>query len=310
MSQPDPDTVRTRILIISDTHSAPLVDPEAADASENDQRQRNKAFRKPLPSADVLLHCGDITMAGHMHEYESALEILGSIDAPLKLVIAGNHDITLDEDFYLGDSGGSLTGWTNGQRMHMKNYDPDLPKQAKALWTGDAAKSKGVTFLDEGIHEFTLHNGAKLTVYASPWQPEFCNWAFNYDHSHDCWNPPDLSAPDAVNVAINPVPADPGGKIDIMMTHGPPRDRLDSTSSGPVGCPHLLRAVARARPRVHAWGHIHEAWGVERVEWANGDENLEKKGSAKIWDFMRKNKEADGPRVARSWTSVKVERRR
>ncbi|EKG21937.1 hypothetical protein MPH_00858 [Macrophomina phaseolina MS6] len=51
------------------------------------------------------------------------------------------------------------------------------------------------------------------------------------------------------------------------MTHGPPKDRLDATKNGNVGCPHLLRAVARARPRLHAWGHIHEAWGVERVDW-------------------------------------------
>lgn len=65
------------------------------------------------------------------------------------------------------------------------------------------------------------------------------------------------------------MPEDAAGKIDVMMTHGPPLNRLDRTSHGlHVGCAHLLRAVARARPRLHAWGHIHEDWGVERVEWS------------------------------------------
>lgn len=264
------DTAKTRILIISDTHTAPLVDPGSPDAGDNGQRP----FRAPLPAADVLLHCGDITMMGYMHEYDAALDMLGRIDAPLKLVIAGNHDLSLDDDFYLRQSRGTAK-WTNGERMHLKNYDPDMPRQARELWAGEKAKAKGVTFLDEGTHEFTLQNGARLKVYASPWQPEFWQWAFNYEHNEDRWNPPHLSAPDAVNTAVNPVPVAPPGEIDIMMTHGPPKNRLDGTAHGSVGCPHLLRAVARARPRLHAWGHIHEAWGVERVEWAGSSSNVD-----------------------------------
>jgi predicted MPP superfamily phosphohydrolase len=78
--------VKTRILVISDTHSA---SPDQ-NAGENDI-----AFRPPLPKADVLLHCGDLTMMGLLHEYEKTLDMLESIDADLKLVIAGNHDISL-----------------------------------------------------------------------------------------------------------------------------------------------------------------------------------------------------------------------
>lgn len=154
MSQP---TVKTRILIISDTHNAPLADPEDA------HQHHNRPFRQPLPAADVLLHCGDLTMAGHQHEYESTLDMLSSIDAPLKLVIAGNHDISLDDDFYAGPRRGP-TSRTNGERMHMKHYDPQLPSRARALWGGDKAKAHGVAYLDEGIHDFTLRNGAKLTA--------------------------------------------------------------------------------------------------------------------------------------------------
>lgn len=78
--------VKTRFLVISDTHSA---SPDQ-NAGENDI-----AFRPPLPKADVLIHCGDLTMMGLIHEYEKTLDMLESIDADLKLVIAGNHDISL-----------------------------------------------------------------------------------------------------------------------------------------------------------------------------------------------------------------------
>lgn len=78
--------MKTRFLVISDTHSS---SPEE-NASNDDI-----AFRPPLPKADVLLHCGDLTMVGLLNEYEKTLDMLESIDAELKLVIAGNHDISL-----------------------------------------------------------------------------------------------------------------------------------------------------------------------------------------------------------------------
>lgn len=37
-----------------------------------------------------------------------------------------------------------------------------------------------------------------------------------------------------------------------------------------AGCPQLLRALDRVRPRLHCFGHIHEAWGAERVRWKDG----------------------------------------
>ncbi|KKY13649.1 putative ser thr protein phosphatase family protein [Diplodia seriata] len=290
MAEPQPasETVKTRFLIISDTHTAPLIDASRYEPA------RDRPFRAPLPAADVLLHCGDITMMGHLDEYEAALDMLGAIDAPLKLVIAGNHDLSLHEDFYLGQSRGIPDPLTNGRRMHYTKYDPDMPRKAREMWTGEKARAKGVTYLEEGVHQFVLQNGARLSVYASPWQPEFYQWAFNYDHDNDRWNPPHLSAPDAVNVAVNPLPEH--WQPDVVMTHGPPKNRLDSTNTGlAVGCPHLLRAVERARPRLHAWGHIHEAWGVERVEWPQdrgkktetGVDGLVKK--AKKYEFAKKD---------------------
>lgn len=72
--------------------------------------------------------------------------------------------------------------------------------------------------------------------------------------------------PDATPIAQNPIPDFPG--VDVLMTHGPPMGILDKTSRNePVGCEHLLRAARRCKPRLHCFGHIHEAWGAERITW-------------------------------------------
>ena len=59
-----------------------------------------------------------------------------------------------------------------------------------------------------------------------------------------------------------------------MLTHGPPYKVLDQTNRGEyVGCKNLLQAVARCRPRLHCFGHIHEAWGAERVHWTDNSKH-------------------------------------
>lgn len=158
---------------------------------------------------------------------------------------------------------------------------------------GKLAKEAGVTYLQEGLHTFELRNGAKFTVYASPYQPEFCDWAFPYFRHEDRYNPSEPTALGATCIAENPVPDFPG--VDIMMTHGPPKDILDWTVDGTVGCEHLLRAVSRARPKLHCFGHIHEANGMNLVKWKEqgiGASAIESKSErfnlypeAKKWDI-------------------------
>ena len=53
-----------------------------------------------------------------------------------------------------------------------------------------------------------------------------------------------------------------------MLTHGPPAGIRDEVRFGQkVGCENLRRAVARARPRIHCFGHIHEGHGAEWMHW-------------------------------------------
>ncbi len=100
-------------------------------------------------------------------------------------------------------------------------------------------------------------------IYTSPYQPEFCHWAFAYPRTEDRFN---SITPVADSKASNPIPSWP--QVDIMLTHGPPAHILDKTSRNEdVGCDNLLRAVKRCRPRLHCFGHIHESWGAERTSW-------------------------------------------
>lgn len=88
-----------------------------------------------------------------------------------------------------------------------------------------------------------------LTFYGSPWQPWFGGWAFNLPRGKelaDVW----AKIPD---------------RLDVLITHGPPEGILDRTNRGDfVGCRDLLFRVLEVKPRLHVFGHIHEAAG--RVE--------------------------------------------
>lgn len=142
---PPQRTVKTRFCIISDTHNQ-------SPMSESFPY----AYRRPLPPADILLHAGDLTMTGRIEEYLEVFDVLAEADAKLKIVIAGNHDITLDEDFYK----------EIGQTMFHHNRPENLSK-VRDLWTGERAKQAGIVYLDEGARKFQLTNGAELTVDSS-----------------------------------------------------------------------------------------------------------------------------------------------
>lgn len=259
-------TVKTRVFMISDTHQG---------FNGDETYSTDGAFRPPFPQADILLCSGDLTMTGQIDEYRGSLAMLKAMPAELKLVIAGNHDLSLHRQYYLGTTSMS-------PRLLDDNYDPKKADIAEEIWTGKEAKDAGVTYLTEGLHTFTLSNGAHFTIYTSPWQPEFLDWAFNYPHNEDRWNPPSLidhqtgsKGKPAVSTSLerDPHPIPENAEVDIAMTHGPPWKHLDLCSNGyEAGCPHLLRALNRVRPRLHCFGHIHEAWGAQRIVWSGDRE--------------------------------------
>ena len=237
--------IKSRIPVISDTHGDDLI-------------------HKPTTGTyDVAIHCGDLTEESKLDEFRASLNTMLAIKAPLKLIIAGNHDFSLDPPVLATKLADNTTA-----------SDADLIKrtygasgEARALFDSDLAKAAGVVFLDEGNRTFTLANGASLAVYASPYTAsKTCTWGFQYRPSDDhAWD-------------IKP-------NTDIAITHSPPHGVLDYTDSKTrAGSPSLFAAVAKAKPKMHCFGHIHEAWGAKVVGWRPRDtENTETEfGSAAL----------------------------
>ncbi|RAL00402.1 40S ribosomal eS8 domain-containing protein [Aspergillus ibericus CBS 121593] len=272
--------MKTTLLLLSDTHTLPPHPPLTT----------SNAYRHPLPPSDILIHAGDLTKVGYKHEHQTILQTILSHPAPLKLIIPGNHDITLDEPYYthLGHyrhkyrtdhtapsatSGSENVSAGKAEAGRLENLD-----EIRELYTGSEAREKGIRYLEEGMYRFRLGDGRVFSVYASPYTPEFCQWAFAYERGVDRFNPVVAGEGEGYPVGdggpLHPVPDYPG--VDIMITHGPPYGILDQVVPGhmSVGCEHLFRAVKRARPRLHVFGHIHEGYGAVRKEWSSGNESM------------------------------------
>ncbi|KAI4717984.1 Metallo-dependent phosphatase [Aureobasidium sp. EXF-10727] len=247
-----PPIIDTSFLVISDTHGV--------DIHENTAH----AFSLPLPKVDVVLHSGDLTQVGGHGSYRKALKMLGEIDAELKLVIAGNHDLELDGDYWrthLDEEGGD---------------EPEEHEQAVAIMRGPLAKETGVTYREEGTHTFTLESGASFSIFVSPYSPAFGDWAFGTAPSENRF-------------------ANLQDYVDIMMTHGPPKNILDLCPDGNVGCNYALDALRRIKPMLHCFGHIHEGHGAQTITWEGEPTDIINAKPAEIdktkrWHSVRNDK--------------------
>ncbi|KAJ3576118.1 hypothetical protein NPX13_g3805 [Xylaria arbuscula] len=218
-----PRTRRTRFVCISDTHNCTV----------------------KLPKGDVLIHCGDLTNTGSFNELSKQVQWFEQADFECKIVVAGNHDLTLDNNFYE----------EHGAYRH--GNIPQVPQDCQALLT----ESKSLTYL---LHEsrtikLTSPSGPQTTfsVFGSPYSPAWGGaWAFQYPrHDEGILNAESL---------WEEIPLD----TDILITHGPAHSHCDEARGGEAaGCEILQQQLWRVRPRVALCGHIHEARGVERVQW-------------------------------------------
>ncbi|KAF5874678.1 putative ser thr protein phosphatase family protein [Botrytis fragariae] len=233
---------KASFIVLSDTH---------------DYQFRDNASSKLqllVPKVDVLLHCGDLTHVGGIPVFKKALKMLRNFDTELKLVIAGNHNLELDEGWY---------------KAHPEEDEDYLDDHARAMevMKGQLAKEAGVTYLEEGTHTFNLQSGATFKIYASPYQPEFVDYAFPCERNKDRFNVSGETAEGAISIAENPIPAG----VHIVMTHGPPKGfRVEN-----LGCENTLRAVQRVKPLMHCFGHIHEGYGANKIVWEDDEKKAE-----------------------------------
>ncbi|KAJ7718681.1 Metallo-dependent phosphatase-like protein [Mycena maculata] len=190
----------------------------------------------PVPDGDVLLHTGDLTQMGTLKELETTMEWLYALPHQVKIVIAGNHDYALDHEWYA----------ENWRELPFHRKEPESAEPIREFLKGPRAVRANVVYLQSEGHKFRVREGGQeWTVYGSPHTPTRGGWGFGYK-------------PENGEALVSQFP-----KTDILLTHGPPRDVFDYTNrSDSAGCPALSRRVMELKPKLHAFGHIHEARGA------------------------------------------------
>lgn len=194
-----------------------------------------------IPDGDVLIHAGDFTMSGRLKYLSEELTWFKSLPHRHKIWVAGNHD------------------WACQHFMTEKHEDLLREASAPAIYLRDS----GVTI--DGRF-----------FYGSPWQPWFCDWAFNLQRGAEIKKKWDI------------IPND----VDVLITHGPPKHILDWVGRDAAGCEELAKAVnGRVMPKVHVFGHIHGAYGYRnygRTHYFNAsmvNEGYQLDPKHKAWEF-------------------------
>jgi len=184
----------------------------------SDTHSKHRQITDDLPGGDLLIHAGDISTMGYTHEIDNFCKWFNSLDNyTTKIFIAGNHD----------------WGFQNE------------PGESKMI----SANYQGITYLQDDSIKIGPSYDESVNVYGSPWQPEFCNWAFNLPRNGD-----------ELKHTWGKIPED----IDILITHGPAFGRLDTVEGRrhtPLGCELLTERIKVVKPKIHVCGHIHSGYG-------------------------------------------------
>jgi len=198
-----------KIVCMSDTHST------------------QKEFGFPIPDGDIFVHAGDFTRYGLPSEIVAFNNWLATLPHRHKVVIAGNHELSLDP-----------STWEEASEYMDQAGEARLStEQVRSLLTN-------CTFLEDERVEVM-----GLKIFGSPWQPDFSQSAFclqRGDQLRDKWAK---------------IPED----TEVLVTHGPPLGVGDlcSGGGGRAGCEDLLERVAQVvKPKLHVFGHIHEGYGM------------------------------------------------
>lgn len=181
----------------------------------------NKHNQLDLPGGDILIHAGDFTSRGFLHEIDNFCKWFSKLDNyQYKIFIAGNHDFGFQ----------------------------DSPNKTKEI----IDKYPNITYLqDDFIYVGDYPDLIK--IYGSPWQPEFCNWAFNLPKNG--WE---------IEQKWNDIPEN----TDILITHGPSFGQLDKIigQKDNLGCEILNVRIEKIKPKIHVCGHIHSGYGYIRKD--------------------------------------------
>ena len=165
-----------------------------------------------------------------------------------QLIYLGNHDITLDPDFYAEHG------------LYFHNQYPQDPAACSQMF-----RESLITYLHHEAKEVTLTKdsgpGTVFKIFGSPYSPARGLWAFGYQ-------------PEQASSIWSSIPLD----TDIVLTHTPPKYHCDeSRKSGSEGCEILRQTLWRVRPKLAVCGHVHDGRGAERILWDLTSPNLKYK---------------------------------
>ncbi|KAJ9608423.1 hypothetical protein H2200_007411 [Cladophialophora chaetospira] len=199
-----------------------------------------------LPSGDILIHAGDLTNQGTFSELQKTVEWIKQSKFQVKVIICGNHDITCDVEFYQQYGG------------YFHNKKREDSQRCLGLFNSDPS----IFFLNHDTKQISIKHGdglvSTLKIWGSPHSPAHGFWAFGY-------------SPESASRLWDQIPLE----SDIVITHTPARFHRDECGKrGMAGCEVLRQTLWRVRPRLFVCGHIHEAYGVEVVEWDLNSSNV------------------------------------
>lgn len=182
--------------------------------------------RVDVPDGDVLVHAGDITRAGELETIYDFSLWLASLPHTHKIVIAGNHDFSLD--------------------ISHSKYDDRARKFIE--------RRPNIHYLEDS--SITIDG---LKFFGSPWVPNLARWAF-YDRNCDKFE----RAPRDVDVLVTHGP--PWNNRDGIWEVSKGGIVLSKTGNMHVGSKHLMRYVAECvRLKLHVFGHVHEGYGASPI---------------------------------------------
>ncbi|KAK3902394.1 hypothetical protein C8A05DRAFT_44184 [Staphylotrichum tortipilum] len=248
---PNPNPNAIRMVCVSDTH-----------------------YKQPvLPDGDILIHAGDLTENGSFDEVQAGLTWLSSQPHPFKVLVAGNHDVLLDDAFLekyperrYGSSKtrhnldwGSVTYLQDSSITLDRLLSPSptvQPPEVPATTTATATATATTSPATATTTTTTTTRNRQITILGSPWTPRYGASAFQY-HPSDAathWESQLGALPTATSTAARDL---------IVVTHGPPKLHLDRRDDV------VLDGVRQAHDEVvmgwEGWGAV--VWMAGMVVW-------------------------------------------
>lgn len=117
-----------------------------------------------LPDGDILIHAGDLTQSGSLKELRAAVDWLRAQSHPIKIVVAGNHDLCLDA-----------------------NYNNNTHSATDHVSLSSSIDWEDIIYLQNTETTVTCQNGRSIHIYGSPCSSRHGNWAFQYPRSENIW---------------------------------------------------------------------------------------------------------------------------